>query len=104
MGNYLAWLFVGRVLNGVTAASFSTANAYVADVTPPDQRARNFGILGSAFGFGFILGPSIGGVLGEVSLRLPFMVAAGLCLINAVYGVLVLPESLPPERRTTTIN
>ena len=100
----LAWLFVGRVLNGVTAASFSTANAYVADVTPPDQRARNFGILGSAFGFGFILGPSIGGVLGEVNLRLPFMVAAGLCLINAVYGVLVLPESLPPERRATTIN
>ena len=100
----LAWLFIGRVLNGVTASSFSTANAYVADVTSPDQRARNFGILGSAFGFGFILGPSIGGFLGEVNLRLPFMVAAGICLVNAIYGLLVLPESLPPERRTTTVN
>ncbi len=99
----LMWLFVGRVLNGVTAASFSTANAYVADVTPPERRARNFGVLGSAFGFGFIIGPTIGGVLGEYSLRLPFMVAAGLCLINALYGLFVLPESLTPERRTTSI-
>jgi DHA1 family tetracycline resistance protein-like MFS transporter len=100
----LAWLFVGRVFNGVTAASFSTANAYVADITPPEQRARNFGIMGSAFGFGFIIGPSLGGLLGEVNLRLPFMLAAGLCLVNAVYGLLVLPESLPPERRTARVN
>ena len=100
----LPWLLFGRVLNGVTAASFSTANAYVADVTAPDRRARNFGMMGSAFGFGFILGPSLGGVLGEVSLRLPFIVAAGICLINAVYGVFVLPESLPPERRSHRID
>jgi len=100
----LAWLYVGRILNGMTASSFSTANAYVADITPPERRARNFGIMGSAFGFGFIVGPSLGGLLGEVSLRLPFMVAAGLCLVNWLYGLLVLPESLPRERRTAAIN
>jgi DHA1 family tetracycline resistance protein-like MFS transporter len=100
----LAWLYLGRVLNGMTAASVSTANAYVADITPPEKRARNFGMMGSAFGFGFIIGPSIGGLLGEISLRLPFMVAAGLCLINGVYGLLVLPESLPPDRRTAALN
>jgi DHA1 family tetracycline resistance protein-like MFS transporter len=100
----LAWLYVGRILNGVTASSFSTANAYVADITPPEKRARNFGIMGSAFGFGFIIGPSIGGVLGDISLRLPFMVAAGLCLINWLYGLFVLPESLTAERRTGAIN
>jgi DHA1 family tetracycline resistance protein-like MFS transporter len=100
----LAWLYFGRVLNGMTAASVSTANAYVADITPPEKRARNFGMMGSAFGFGFIIGPSIGGLLGEINLRLPFMVAAGLCLINGLYGLLVLPESLPPDRRTTSLN
>jgi DHA1 family tetracycline resistance protein-like MFS transporter len=100
----LYWLFVGRILNGITASSFSTANAYVADITPPEKRARTFGIMGSAFGFGFMIGPSIGGVLGEVSLRLPFIAAAGLCFLNALYGLLVLPESLPPERRTTAMN
>ncbi len=100
----LGWLFVGRVLNGVTAASFSTANAYVADVVEPDRRARYFGIMGSAFGFGFILGPSIGGFLGEVNLRLPFMVAAAICLANGLYGLFVLPESLPVERRSSTMN
>jgi DHA1 family tetracycline resistance protein-like MFS transporter len=100
----LAWLFVGRVLNGVTASSFSTGNAYVADITPPERRARNFGIMGSAFGFGFMIGPTIGGLLGEVSLRLPFMAAAGLCLVNWLYGLLVLPESLAPERRTARMN
>jgi DHA1 family tetracycline resistance protein-like MFS transporter len=99
----LWWLFVGRILNGATAASFSTANAYVADITTPEQRARNFGLLGSAFGFGFMIGPSIGGVLGEVSLRLPFIAAAGLCLINWLYGLFILPESLPPERRTASL-
>jgi DHA1 family tetracycline resistance protein-like MFS transporter len=100
----LAWLYVGRILNGITAGSFSTANAYVADITPPDRRAKSFGILGSAFGFGFMIGPILGGVLGEISLRLPFMVAAGLCLINGLYGAFVLPESLPPERRTRVFN
>jgi DHA1 family tetracycline resistance protein-like MFS transporter len=100
----LYWLFAGRVLNGITASSFSTANAYVADITPPEKRARTFGIMGSAFGFGFMIGPSIGGVLGEISLRLPFIAAAGLCLINALYGLFVLPESLPPERRTASVN
>lgn len=95
----LAWLFVGRMLSGITAASYSTALAYVADVSPPDQRARGFGLLGAAFGFGFILGPAVGGVLGAVDPRLPFWFAAGLSLANALYGLLVLPESLPPERR-----
>ncbi len=99
----LGWLFVGRILNGITAASFSTANAYVADITAPENRARNFGMLGSAFGFGFMIGPTIGGLLGEVSLRLPFYAAAGLCLVNAVYGLFVLPESLPVERRATSL-
>jgi len=100
----LWWLFLGRILNGVTASSFSTANAYVADITPPDRRARNFGMLGSAFGFGFMIGPTIGGVLGDISLRLPFVFAAGLCLINGLYGLLVLPESLAPDRRTKQLN
>ena len=95
----LAWLFVGRVLSGITAASYSTALAYIADVAPPDQRARGFGLLGAAFGFGFILGPAVGGVLGAIDPRLPFWFAAGLSLANACYGLLVLPESLPPERR-----
>ena len=95
----LAWLFVGRVFNGMTAASFSTANAYLADVTRPEQRAKNFGMLGSAFSFGFLLGPAVGGYLGDINLRLPFMVAAGLCAINWLYGLLVLPESLSPDKR-----
>ena len=96
----LGWLFVGRLLNGITSSTFSTANAYVADIVTPDQRARYFGLMGSAFGFGFILGPTIGGVLGEHNLRLPFMAAAGLCLINGLYGFFLLPESLKPELRT----
>lgn len=95
----LAWLFVGRVINGLTAASFSTANAYVADVTPPDQRAKAFGWMGSAFSFGFLVGPALGGFLGDIDLRLPFFVAAGLTTINWLYGFFVLPESLPVERR-----
>jgi len=100
----LAWLYVGRILNGITAASFSTANAYVADITPPDRRARNFGIMGSAIGFGFVIGPTIGGLLGEISLRLPFIVAAALCLVNWLYGFFILPESLVPDRRTRRID
>jgi DHA1 family tetracycline resistance protein-like MFS transporter len=99
----LMWLFLGRILNGMTAATFSTANAYVADITPPERRARNFGLLGSAFGFGFVIGPTIGGILGDPNLRLPFIAAAALAAVNWLYGLLVLPESLPPERRTTSM-
>lgn len=95
----LTWLFVGRVLSGITAASYATALAYVSDVTPPERRAAGFGLLGAAFGFGFILGPAVGGVLGAIAPRLPFWFAAVLSLANAGYGLLVLPESLPPERR-----
>jgi DHA1 family tetracycline resistance protein-like MFS transporter len=104
----LAWLFIGRVINGLTAASFSTANAYVADVTAPQDRAKAFGFMGSAFSFGFLIGPALGGFLagpfmtqylGDFALRLPFLVAAVLTAINWVYGLLILPESLPPERR-----
>ncbi|MBV8803705.1 MAG: TCR/Tet family MFS transporter [Sinobacteraceae bacterium] len=100
----LGWLFVGRVINGITAASFSTANAYVADVTPPEQRAKAFGMLGAAFGVGFLIGPAIGGSLGNLNLRLPFWVAAGIALCNWLYGFFVLPESLPPSRRATQLN
>lgn len=96
----LGWLFVGRVISGVTSASFATAAAYIADVTPPEQRAKSFGLIGAAFGLGFVLGPVMGGLLGTVSPRLPFWVSAGLCLANALYGLFVLPESLPPERRS----
>ncbi len=97
----LAWLFVGRLINGVTAATFSTANAYVADVTPPEKRAKTFGIMGSAFSFGFLVGPALGGWLGDYDLRLPFFVAAALTAVNWLYGLFVLPESLPPEKRVT---
>jgi DHA1 family tetracycline resistance protein-like MFS transporter len=95
----LSWLFVGRVISGITAASVSTAGAYIADVTPPEQRAAKFGMLGAAFGAGFVVGPALGGLLGDISPRLPFWVAAGLSLANAMYGLFVLPESLPRERR-----
>lgn len=97
----LMWLFVGRIINGLTAASFSTANAYVADVTAPDKRAKTFGIMGSAFSFGFLVGPALGGWLGDFDLRLPFLVAAGLTTLNWIYGLLILPESLPVEKRVT---
>ncbi|MBA4014283.1 MAG: tetracycline resistance MFS efflux pump [Phenylobacterium sp.] len=95
----LMWLFVGRIINGLTAASFSTANAYVADVTPPGKRAKAYGWMGSAFSFGFLVGPALGGFLGDIDLRLPFFVAAGLTTINWLYGFFILPESLPPEKR-----
>ncbi|MBW8816215.1 MAG: TCR/Tet family MFS transporter [Caulobacterales bacterium] len=95
----LAWLFVGRMISGVTSATYSTANAYIADITPPEARAAKFGFMSVAFGIGFILGPALGGLLGGLSPRLPFWVSAGLCLLNALYGLLALPESLPPERR-----
>jgi DHA1 family tetracycline resistance protein-like MFS transporter len=96
----LAWLFLGRALSGITGASFGTASAYIADSTPPEKRAGAFGILGAAFGAGFILGPSIGGPLGDIDPRLPFIVAAVFSLSNALYGLFVLPESLPPALRT----
>ena len=96
----LMWLLVGRIISGITSASFTTANAYVADVTPPEKRARSYGLLGAAFGVGFIVGPLIGGALGEIDLRLPFWFAAALALLNFAYGLFVLPESLPKERRS----
>ncbi|HEV8230416.1 MAG TPA: TCR/Tet family MFS transporter [Candidatus Limnocylindria bacterium] len=95
----VGWLFVGRVISGITSSSFSTAGAYIADVTPPDRRAARFGMLGVAFGIGFIVGPAVGGLLGSIDLRAPFAVAAALSLANFAYGVFVLPESLPRERR-----
>ena len=95
----LTWLFVGRVIAGITAASISAAGAYIADVTPPEKRAGSFGLIGVAFGLGFVMGPALGGVLGGIDLHLPFWVAAGLSLANAAYGFFVLPESLPRERR-----
>lgn len=93
-------LFVGRAVSGLTAASFSTANAYIADVTPAEKRAGAFGMLGAAFGIGFVVGPALGGLLGGIDIRLPFWAAAGLAVTNFCYGFFVLPESLPRERRT----
>jgi DHA1 family tetracycline resistance protein-like MFS transporter len=95
----LMWLLVGRLVSGATSGAFSTANAYVADVTPQEGRARAYGWMGAAFSVGFLAGPAIGGLLGQHNLRLPFMVAAAVTMANALYGALVLPESLPPERR-----
>jgi len=95
----LIWLFVGRLISGITAASISTSYAYITDVTPPEKRAGAFGLMGAAFGLGFILGPGVGGILGSVDPRLPFWVAAGLSLANALYGLFVLPESLPLDKR-----
>ena len=96
----LAWLFVGRIISAITSANFTTANAYIADVLPPEGRAKGYGMIGAAFGLGFIVGPLIGGVLGDISHRLPFWCAAGLALLNFCYGLFVLPESLPVERRS----
>lgn len=95
----VSWLLVGRVISGITSANVSTSSAYIADVTPPDKRSGAYGMMGAAFGVGFILGPAVGGLLGSVEPRMPFWVAAGCCLLNALYGLFVLPESLPPERR-----
>ncbi|HEY2819959.1 MAG TPA: TCR/Tet family MFS transporter [Candidatus Acidoferrum sp.] len=100
MAPTLSWLFVGRVISGITAASIPTANAYIADVTPEEQRAAKFGMLGAAFGLGFIIGPAVGGFLGGYGLRYPFWASAILSLANALYGLFVLPESLPKERRS----
>ena len=96
----LGWLFVGRIVSGLTASSVPTAMAYMTDVTPHEKRAGAFGMLGAAFGMGFVLGPALGGILGSVNPRLPFWVAGGLSLINGMYGLFVLPESLSEEHRT----
>ncbi|MDP3691969.1 TCR/Tet family MFS transporter [Bradyrhizobium sp.] len=96
----LLWLFIGRVISGITSASVSTAYAYITDVTAPERRAAVFGKIGVAFGAGFILGPAVGGLLGDIDSRLPFWVAAGLSFANTLYGYLILPESLPRARRS----
>jgi len=96
----LGWLFAGRVISGLTASSIPTAMAYMTDVTPPEKRAGAFGMLGAAFGMGFVLGPALGGILGSISPRLPFWVAGGLSIVNGVYGLFVLPESLSHEHRS----
>ncbi len=95
----VGWLFIGRIIAGITGASFTTASAYIADISTPENRAQNFGMIGAAFGLGFILGPLLGGLLGELGPRVPFMVAAGLALSNWLYGYFVLPESLAVEHR-----
>jgi MFS transporter, DHA1 family, tetracycline resistance protein len=95
----IGWLFVGRIIAGITGASFTTASAYIADISTNENRAQNFGMIGAAFGLGFILGPMIGGLLGELGARVPFFVAAGLALLNCAYGYFVLPESLSKENR-----
>lgn len=95
----LAWLFLGRTISGIMGANFSAGSAYIADVTPPEKRAAGYGMIGAAFGLGFIAGPAVGGLLGSYGLRVPFLVAAGVTLLNWLYGLLVLPESLKPENR-----
>jgi len=96
----LGWLLLGRIISGITSATYPVAAAYVSDITPIEQRSARFGILGASFGLGFVIGPAVGGLLGDIDLRLPFWGAAALCLANAFYGVFVLPESLPPDRRS----
>ncbi len=95
----IGWLFAGRIIAGIFGASFTTAGAYIADVSPPEKRAQNFGLIGAAFGLGFIIGPVIGGLLGHISARLPFFAAAALALINWLYGYFILPESLSEDHR-----
>jgi DHA1 family tetracycline resistance protein-like MFS transporter len=95
----LWFMLFARVLGGITGASFSVANAYASDVTPAEGRAKSFGLIGAAFGLGFICGPMLGGLLGSIDLHLPFYAAAGLALVNGIYGAFIVPESLPPERR-----
>jgi DHA1 family tetracycline resistance protein-like MFS transporter len=95
----IAWLFVGRIVAGITGASFTTASAYIADISTPEKRAANFGLIGVAFGLGFIIGPVIGGILGNYDIHYPFIAAAVLAMLNAVYGYFILPESLSMEHR-----
>lgn len=93
------WLFVGRMIAGISGASFTTASAYIADISEPEKRAQNFGMVGAAFGVGFILGPLIGGLFSQFGIRVPFLIAAGLSLLNAIYGYFALPESLDESHR-----
>jgi DHA1 family tetracycline resistance protein-like MFS transporter len=95
----IAWLFVGRIVAGITGASFTTAMAYIADVSEPEKRSQNFGMVGAAFGIGFIVGPVIGGLFSQLGLRIPFLISAGLALVNWLYGYFILPESLAKENR-----
>ena len=95
----LGWLFVGRFIAGIAGATYSPAYAFIADISPPEKRAQNFGLVGAAFGLGFILGPVIGGLLGDFGPRVPFFVAAGVAFLTFAYGFLVLPESLPKDQR-----
>jgi len=95
----LAWLFIGRIIAGVTGASITTASAFIADISNNENRAKNFGMIGAAFGLGFIIGPVVGGLLGQFGSRVPFYAAAVLCLINFIYGYFILPESLDPQHR-----
>jgi MFS transporter, DHA1 family, tetracycline resistance protein len=97
------WLFVARAFNGFTGASITAANAYIADITPPDKRAVGFGIVGAAFGLGFVLGPLLGGLLGKIDIYYPFYAAGAVTLLNWLYGLLILPESLPVERRRSAV-
>jgi DHA1 family tetracycline resistance protein-like MFS transporter len=99
MAPTLAWLFLGRAVAGIAGASYGPANAYLADITPPEKRAASFGLMGAAFGLGFILGPAIGGLLGGYGTRAPFYAAAALGALNVIYGYFFLPESLPQDRR-----
>ena len=96
----IGWLLIGRIISGITSSTGSTANAYIADVTPPEERAARFGLLGAAFGIGFVAGPAIGGLLGQIDPRLPFWGAAAVCFVNGLYGLFVVPESLKPENRS----
>ena len=102
LANHIGWLIGGRLMAGAMGASITTANAYIADISDEKNRAANYGMVGVMFGLGFIAGPTLGGVLGDVHLRLPFFVAAGLAFANALYGYVVLPESLPPQKRAAT--
>ncbi|MDF2430862.1 MAG: transporter, family, tetracycline resistance protein, partial [Mucilaginibacter sp.] len=95
----IGWLFIGRIIAGITGASFTTASAYIADISAPEKRAANFGLIGVAFGLGFIIGPVIGGILGRYNVQYPFLAAAGLAFLNVIYGYFVLPESLAKENR-----
>ena len=95
----IEWLFVGRIIAGITGASITTASAYIADISTNENRTKNFGLIGAAFGLGFIIGPVIGGLLGQYGARVPFYAAAGLCLLNFIYGLFILPESLDKEHR-----
>ena len=95
----ITWLFIGRILSGITGASFTTASAYIADVSTHENRAKNFGLMGAAFGLGFIIGPVLGGLLGQFGTRIPFIAAAILCMLNFLYGYFILPESLDKDKR-----